>query len=381
MSATIALAPFSPNLGLLLADAGLCGFGGGGEHWMGVLLFQFWLRTWFCSGIDTAQVVWIIEMWAEESSSYLAGYQFFFALGTFISPLIVRPFLAEKIESNNNQNNSSHISTNSPYLKESHIEIPFGIVSAMLFISGLTLLALHFWHRYEPPTEQNERFVCKRPTKRKLIYISLGLLTLAPYVGIEITNFQMIDTFAQYSHLQLSSADSALVHSLLAGAFALCRGIIFVITFMYWSEKSIYLSLITIFVGNTILLVYQMLGYSKGYLWTGAIICGSGFSSMFPSIYAFLENQFTISNTIGGLFVCVSGLVGAVLPTLSGQFIEEQPLTLVYVNYICATIIGISFISLNIIIYSKSESINIANCISQDIDSKLNSWYFAHKKA
>ena len=32
MSASLALAPFSPNLGLLFADAGLCGFGGGGEH-------------------------------------------------------------------------------------------------------------------------------------------------------------------------------------------------------------------------------------------------------------------------------------------------------------------------------------------------------------
>ena len=320
-------------------------------------------------------------MWAEKSSNYLAGYQFFFALGTFISPLIVRPFLAEERKSTNQTNSLSpnETSTNTLYLTESvitytesHIEIPFGIVSALLFISGLILLILHLLHRYEPPIEQSGQFVCKRPTKRKLIYIILGLLTLAPYVGIEITNFQLIATFAKNSHLQLSPSDSALVQSLLAGAFALCRGIIFLITFFYWSEKSIYLNLIIIFIGNTVLFLYQFNEFSKAYLWAGVIICGSGFSSMFPSVYAFLENQFTISNTIGGLFVCISGLVGAVLPTLCGQFVEDQPLTLVYVNYICAAIITISFILFNILIYGKSQSKIITKCISSNDVTKEN---------
>ena len=310
-------------------------------------------------------------MWAEESSIYLSGYQFFFALGTFISPLMTRPYLSNEILINMTSSTTSHSNatemtvtpnmTLSPtnYIKgftESRIEIPFGIVGGLLLISGFLLLVLHFYRRYIPPVQPNEHFVCKCPKKWKLIYIILGLLTLAPYVGMEIMNFQLIATFAKNSHLQMSNSDSAVVQSLLAGAFTLLRAIVFIISLKFWSAKTLYLNFITIFIGNTLLFLFEYNNYSKSFLWLGAIICGAGFSSVFPSTYAFLENQFTISNNLGGLFVCLSGLMAAILPTLCGQFIEDEPLTLVYINYIITAIIASTFIIFNLIIYKKSKS-------------------------
>ncbi|CAG2167233.1 unnamed protein product [Oppiella nova] len=325
MACAITLAPHVPNIGLLYTDGFFCGFGAG--------------------GFDTAQVVWLIELWADKSSIYLQGMQFFNALGTFISPLMSAPFLAEKIENHTNSVDTYDISTHFLNISsneftthtpkevdiytKSRIEIPFGIVGALLLTSGLLLLVLHFYRRYTPPPDQEDDFSCRCPDKWTVIYIILGLLTLAPYVGMEVMNFQLITTFAKYSHLHLTGSDAALVQTIMAGAFALFRGINFIISIKYWSENIIFANIIVIIVGNIVMVLFEVNGYSHTVLWIGVIITGTGFSTVFASVYAFLEKHLTISNAIGGLCVCASGLMAALLPTLCGQFIEDNPLALV----------------------------------------------------
>ncbi|XP_054163363.1 sodium-dependent glucose transporter 1A-like [Oppia nitens] len=357
MACAISSAPHVSNIWLLYLVGLLCGFGAG--------------------GFDTAQVVWLIEIWAEKSSSYLQGLQFFNAVGTFVSPLMTGPFLAKQSKKNvtNSQmvtDLSSHImklsnislqSITTPtnttktidVYSESHIEIPFGIVGGLLISSALILLILHFYRRYVPPIEQQEEFSCKCPDKWTVIYIVLGLLSLAPYVGMEVMNFQLISSFAKYSHLQLSGNDSALVQTIMAGAFALFRGINFVISFKFWSENLLFLNFIIIIVGYVVILLFEIYNYSKIVLLIGVIIVGSGFSTIYALVYAFLEKHLTISNTIGGLFVCTSGLMAALLPTLCGQFIEEHPLALIYMSLICTIIIGISFTTFKIVVYFRAK--------------------------
>ncbi|CAG2116597.1 unnamed protein product, partial [Medioppia subpectinata] len=296
MAGAVSLAPNVPKLWMLLVDGLVCGFGAG--------------------GFDTAQVVWLIELWGDKSSQYLQGMQFFNALGTVISPLMTAPYLATKIEQKNktqsitaynitsyltsNSSHSLHIHNNNDETKDvdiytkSQIEIPFGIVGALLLTSALLLLILHFYRRYTPPVDENDQFVCKCPERLTLIYIILGVFTIAPYVGMEVMNFQLIATFAKYSHLQLSGSDAALVQTVMAAAFALFRGIS---------------------IGNVVTILFEVNGYSHTVLFIGVIVTGIGFSTVFASVYAFLEKHIAISNAVGGLLVCTCGLMGGLLPT------------------------------------------------------------------
>jgi hypothetical protein len=52
----------------------------------------------------------------------VVGIQFFFALGTFVSPMITKPFLAN----NKTDSNVANINMTSVEVKRSRIEIPFG---------------------------------------------------------------------------------------------------------------------------------------------------------------------------------------------------------------------------------------------------------------
>jgi len=303
----------------------------------------------FESGFDTAQVVWIIELWAEKSGAFLQGIQFFFALGTFISPLMTRPFL-----DNGESNETSFRNMTTEQLKHrSRIEIPFGIVGSILVISALLLLILHFYKRYEPPIEQDQECVCKCPSFQKMTYIILGFFTLAPYVGMEIMNFQLVSSFAQNCHLKLSDSKSADVLTFLAGAFTFGRALSIIISIKYSPQKMIFVNYIIIIIANIILLLFELNQNSVLMLWIGNVILGFGFSSVFPAVYAFLERHITIGNSMGAFFVCTSGLMAALLPTVCGQFIADEPLALIYINFICTLINCSAFIIFNVLVRYK----------------------------
>ncbi len=230
-----------------------------------------------------------------------------------------------------------------------------GIVGSILALSAIFLLVLHFYKKYDPPKDQSQQCVCKCPSSEKLIYIVLGFLTLAPYMGMEIMNFNLVPTFARLSHLKLTDSDCAIVLSYLAGSFTISRGISIIIAMKYPPEKMIFVNYVIVLIANIVLLIFELNQNSLTMLWIGNVILGIGFSSIFPAVYAFLERYITISNSMGAFFVCGSGLMAALLPTVCGQFIEKEPLTLIYMNFICIFIVSSAFIILNLFIKINSH--------------------------
>lgn len=99
---------------------------------------------------------------------------------------------------------------------ESHIEIPFSIVGGILFISGLMMLATHFVRRYRPPKSLAEQ-VATPLTTFKIVTIILAILQIGPYIGMEISNFQLLPTYAGHSYLKLDDQQSAVTQSIMAG--------------------------------------------------------------------------------------------------------------------------------------------------------------------
>ena len=89
----------------------------------------------------------------------------------------------------------------------------------------------------------------------------------------------------------------------------------------------------------------------------GLIIMGIGFSTVYPSVYAFFESQLTLSNTTTGVFISVAGISSAVFPTVCGQFIAAQPLALIYMNFILTIFVLSIFIAFNVIIVTRKCSV------------------------
>jgi len=62
---------------------------------------------------NNAQVVWVIEIWKEKSGPFLQALQFFISIGSFITPLMNKPFLIDcLVDSANNNFEPSNLSGN-----------------------------------------------------------------------------------------------------------------------------------------------------------------------------------------------------------------------------------------------------------------------------
>lgn len=128
---------------------------------------------------DTAINVWILEMWQEESGPYMQALHFTYGLGSFVAPLVCEPFLsvldsmnfyidADNITDNDIQNDSivmhfgelSTLNQTKDLLeKELEVEefvvfIPYAIAGATTILSGLIVLGLYFYKKYEPPARK-----------------------------------------------------------------------------------------------------------------------------------------------------------------------------------------------------------------------------------
>src|SRR5699024_9861453 len=103
---------------------------------------------------------------------------------------------------------------------KSRIEIPFGIVGGLLLVASLLHLASHLYRPYTPPvSERSDRSKprWRLPSRHRLVSIVLAIFLVGPYVGMEISNFQLISTYSSHSYLGLDDQKSALTQSILAG--------------------------------------------------------------------------------------------------------------------------------------------------------------------
>ncbi|OTF69612.1 hypothetical protein BLA29_011460, partial [Euroglyphus maynei] len=76
--------------------------------------------------------------------------------------------------------------------------------------------------------------------------------------------------------------------------------------------------------------------------------------SVYASIYAFLEQKIRVTNRIGSIFVFAGGLTAAVSPSLVGQYIEANPLILVWFNLACCLLCLTIFVIIHLTVYLQS---------------------------
>lgn len=173
--------------------------------------------------------------------------------------------------------------------------------------------------------------------------VSMGSLFLTFFVGMEQMHLQFLPTFAVNTELNLSPSTAAMMSSAAALAFTVGRCLSIPLAIKLRPQTILYSNHILMLTGTMILAVYA--NSSETMLWLGNVILGLGFSSVYASIYAFLENQFRVTNRVGSIFVFAGGLTAAVSPSLVGQYIEASPLILVWFNLVCCLLcLSIMFI-------------------------------------
>ena len=153
------------------------------------------------------------------------------------------------------------------------------------------------------------------------------------FVGMEQMHLQFLPTFAVNTELDISPSSAAMMSSAAALAFTIGRGLSIPLAIKLKPQTILYTNHFLMFLGTIILAMYA--NSSVTMLWAGNIILGVGFSSVYASTYAFLENHIRVTNRIGSIFVFAGGFTAAVSPSMVGQYIEATPLILVWFNLVC----------------------------------------------
>ena len=114
----------------------------------------------------------------------------------------------------------------------------------------------------------------------------MGALFLTFFVGMEQMHLQFLPTFAVSSDLNMSPQAAALVTSASAAAFTVGRGLSIPLAIKLKPEVILYANHVMMVSGILILIFWA--NTSVVMMWTGNIILGAGFSSVYASMYAFL---------------------------------------------------------------------------------------------
>lgn len=308
----------------------------------------------FCGAYDTAQTVWMLEMWGDESGPFVQAQHFCFALGMSIPSFLTSPFLAKK---------EQMIKEHGFY---SAADTPFQIVGGIAILLTMNEAFLVKCCPYSPPNRKNNTEAGDKDTEiplnqlskdndqtkseelqriktlriKKIVFVALSGLYLGFYTGMEMCSVQFMPTLVQYGELKLSESQAALVLSGLTGSYAIGRGLGVPISLKVKPEVMISVNIFLVVVSNLLLLAGSD---NETFLWLGCITLGLGFSTMYASFCAYMQHYMVFTDMVGAIMLVSGSLVGMAYPALVGNFIEDKPYVLMITNFVSAVLCSLSF--------------------------------------
>jgi hypothetical protein len=181
--------------------------------------------------------------------------------------------------------------------------------------------------------------------------IVLTVMFMHIYYGLEITFGSFLTTFAYESDLHLPKADGAHMTSLFWGTFTFLR--LFTVFYIEYvgAEMNILLSLVVVLIANVLLVPF---GDSHALcLWIGVGVIGLGTSSIWASLFGYLEQYFTVTSRIAAGMI-VSAIVGEfVFPLIISNFVSSDPQVLLWVVLFCSVSMTLIFLVMMYIMRTK----------------------------
>ena len=336
-----AIMPFTPSLAVFLILGIVFSYGNG--------------------TLDAAQNTWFIEMWQERSNSVLQLAQFMFGLGTIVTPIIEGPYLTG--ETNATDSNSTNSSV-TPHDRRMLLAKPYALIGAIQLSSVLLLALMFCYKKYEPPEVQNEQVEKKlfedAPKSLRILMILLISLCLGYHLSVETSHFAYIVSFAQYIPLKMTPKDAALLQGLTAASYTTMRAAGALIA-LWLSPRQMMFINYSVILGSCITLLFAINSWDL--FWALNILLGTGFATMWGSIFSFADKYFVFDNLAGSLLVTTSGGASMISLFIIGKMIDSNPIILIYFHLINASISITFFVISNLIImfWSKKTNFNIKN--------------------
>ncbi len=311
-----------------------------------------------CAGCyDAAQIVWMMEMMQKECPPFVLAQHFFWAVGTFLSSLIMAPFLQQ------DQDNEDMDDENAVKVDEidygSKLFIPYTIVGGLLAVSAAAQILLFIFMRYRPPPpkiiDDTDNVELKVSLKDqdvissdanvlrvgkwsfpKIRMVALVAVFLGALVGMELCTFEFFSKFGQNSNLNLSEQRAAYTLTGMTG-----RGIGIIVAIKIRPQLILCVNITLVIVANIILIGWA--SDSLAALWFSSITFGVGFSTMFPAFCAYVERYLKFTDFIGGLMIVCASAMAGLYPLIIGRYIEENPVVLSYTAFFSIALILGSF--------------------------------------
>jgi fucose permease len=110
-----------------------------------------------------------------------------------------------------------------------------------------------------------------------------------------------------------------------------------------------------VLIGNIVLLVWANDNLTM--LWTGCIILGAGFSTMFASYAAYMERHLVVTNSVGSCWIVVGSTMAAIYPLIVGGIIERNVVVLTYTNFFSIAVCTIPLLIIYKLTHRSTERI------------------------
>ncbi|PFX24485.1 sodium-dependent glucose transporter 1A-like [Stylophora pistillata] len=295
--------------------------------------------------VDTGGNVLLLNTWGKKSRPYMQALHFVFALGAFVAPLIVQPFLEDGITSPNIPTNASNDTSSttssisdSPVCSNHTGENPmpvtwaFWLGSIPLVATGVGFMAFVVVRACHVQSIQTQNEETSKTNEGSLTYkvviLSLFSAFLLLYVGLEDAFGGYIFTFGVKSRPKLSDDKAAFLTSAFWGSFALARLVSVPLARYMRPSKMICIDMVGCFIGSAVLVSQFAHGQcdrsDPTKLWIGTIILGVSMASIFPSALNFAEYFVTVSGKIASVLLVASSSGGMLVPLAVGHTIVES---------------------------------------------------------
>lgn len=327
-----------------------------------------WFRNLYCilgsyfvdqmgaAALNNGVNVWILRLWGVTSAPFMQAAHFFFGLGAFVAPLIAEPFLIATRKGNDTL-------TYEQELAELQIQVPYGIAGGLcllIVIGFLVLFCIHPDDEPHPSESNNQRPTLT--TTRKWAIVSCMAIFALSFAGVEVVFSRYLTTWAvEMKDLNLTKSVGAFMTSAFWISYTFLR-LVSAVLISKWTTKQLILAdIIMLLIGNALMLVcgsnyLGLIGISLAPdsttnlagIWIGVVLMGLGCSSVFPAIYAHLEQIMIVGSKESALVLIVFGLGEFIYPFLIGAYIETMPMILVYMTTFCAGLSGVAFLVLTL---------------------------------
>jgi len=338
------------------------------------LLSMFFLNGLVLGGFEAASNALMLTMWGKEIGPFMSAFDFSYGVGAFIAPMIAQPFLLESetdddvpfqvnFNETNGMNTTSFInSIDSP--DELKLAYPYTIIALVLLFNSVFFFIMWFLH---PQTQEHPSRVkaidsstdsngdqlktsnnnsnplsdVKKYKTSKVLVIICSMFFLHTYYAIQLTIGSFLVTYAVESDLKLTKHTGVNMTALFWACFTFFRlALIFYFEYV-GGELNLIGCLVLVGVGNVFLIPFG--NSSPLCLWIGTAFIGLGISSIWPSLFGYLEENFKITSKISSCMI-VSAMIGEfIVPMVISYYVVDYPGIFLYVTLFCSVCLVVLF--------------------------------------